>query len=100
MPRRRVRRGRRVTGRQFLREHAENPAAPVVVVSHAHFSRILAARALGLAAGDGRLFASATASVAVVRDYHGERCIGLWDASADLVTDVIARARQRTPPVP
>jgi broad specificity phosphatase PhoE len=83
---------------KFLREHAENSPAPLVVVSHAHFSRILAARALGLAAEAGHLFASATASVAVVRDYHGERCIGLWDASADLVTDVIARAQLSTPP--
>ena len=85
---------------QFLREHAENKPVPVMVFSHAHFSRILAARALGLAAEAGHLFASATASVAVVRDYHGERCIGLWDASADLVTDLIARAQLNAPPTP
>jgi broad specificity phosphatase PhoE len=71
-----------------------------MVFSHALFSRILAARALGLAARGGHLFASATASVAVVRDYHGERCIGLWDASADLVTDLIARAQLNAPPTP
>jgi probable phosphoglycerate mutase len=58
---------------------------PVVVISHGHFSRILAARALGLSADEGRLFASATASVSVVGDDHGERCIGLWNASPILM---------------
>ncbi len=66
----------------FLREFVENSTRPVVVVSHGHFSRILAARALRLTADCGRLFASATASISVIEDYHGERCIGLWNAAA------------------
>lgn len=69
----------------FLRGRAEHAPVPVVVVSHGHFSRILAARALGLAAESGRLLTADTASVAVVKDLDGERCIGLWNASADLL---------------
>ncbi len=69
-----------------LHAHAENSTQPVVVVTHGHFSRILAARALGLAAVDGRLFASAPASVSVIEDHHGERCIGLWNADPALLT--------------
>ena len=69
----------------FLRGHAEHAPGPVVVVSHGHFSRILAARALGLTAQNGRLLAAGTASVSVVKDFHGERCIALWNASADLL---------------
>jgi hypothetical protein len=98
MPWRGVTRRRRVTGRQFPARARREYARPGRGGSHAHFSRILAATAPGLTAGGGHLFASATASVAVVRVCHGERCIGLWDATADLVTDVIARAQLTTPP--
>lgn len=69
----------------FLHGHAENGAQPVVVVTHGHFSRILAARALGLAPEYGRLFASATAAVSLIEDHRGERCIGLWNADAALL---------------
>jgi broad specificity phosphatase PhoE len=58
-------------------------------VTHGHFSRILAASALGLSADQGRLFASATASVSVIGDHHGERCIERWNVSADLENDLI-----------
>jgi probable phosphoglycerate mutase len=80
----------------FLRSYVDSSVEPVVVISHGHFSRALAARALGRPASTGRLFASATASVSVVKDYHGERCIGLWDVSADLIDDVIGRSRPST----
>ncbi|MDQ2791909.1 MAG: histidine phosphatase family protein [Actinomycetota bacterium] len=50
----------------FLHAHAGNGTQPVVVVTHGHFSRILAARALGLAPGYGRLFAIATAAVSLI----------------------------------
>jgi probable phosphoglycerate mutase len=63
----------------------ESDDALVIAVTHGHFSRILAARALGLSGDQGRLFASATASVSVVEDYHGERCLGLWNASSDVL---------------
>ncbi|MEO9221102.1 MAG: histidine phosphatase family protein [Mycobacteriaceae bacterium] len=69
----------------FLRSRAENGTWPVVVITHGHFSRILAARALGLAPEYGRLFASATAAVSLIEDHHGERCIGLWNADAQLL---------------
>ena len=76
-------------GGHFLETSVTHVEVPVVVVSHGHFSRILAARALGLDGDQGRLFASATASVSVVGDHHGERCIGLSNASADLGDDLI-----------
>ena len=69
----------------FLDAYVESNIAPVVVVTHGHFSRILAARALGLAAEYGRLFASDTASVSMIEDYHGERCIRLWNADTALL---------------
>jgi probable phosphoglycerate mutase len=74
---------------RFLEGHIGHSSGPVVVVSHGHFSRILAARALRLTAGQGHLFASATASVSVIEDHHGKRCIGLWNASADLINSAI-----------
>lgn len=76
-----------VRARQFLESTVAHAPGPVVVVTHGHFSRILAATALGLAPAQGRLLASATASVSLVEDHHGERCIGLWNVSADLGDD-------------
>jgi broad specificity phosphatase PhoE len=71
----------------FLHAHTENGPEPIVVVTHGHFSRILAARALGLAPEYGRFFASATAAVSLIEDHHGERCVGLWNAEAALLAD-------------
>lgn len=71
----------------FLEAHVETSTGPVVVVTHGHFSRILAARALGLPAHSGRLFASSTASISVIEDYHGERCIGRWNLDAALLAE-------------
>jgi broad specificity phosphatase PhoE len=68
----------------FLHKHTDNGTQPVVV-THGHFSRILTARALGLAPEYGRLFASATATVSLIEDHHGERCVGLWNADAALL---------------
>ncbi|MEO7125590.1 MAG: histidine phosphatase family protein [Nakamurella sp.] len=72
---------------EFLRTYSQGDSWPVVVFTHGHFSRILAARALGLAPECGRLFATATASVSVIKDDRGERCIGLWNASPALLDD-------------
>jgi broad specificity phosphatase PhoE len=74
-----------------LHAHAETGTQPVVVVTHGHFSRILAARALGLAPACGRLFASATAAVSLIEDHDGERCVGLWNADAALLADATDR---------
>jgi broad specificity phosphatase PhoE len=68
----------------FLRQAIGNSTgAVVVVVTHGHFSRVLAASALGLPAGHGQLFASDTASISVIGDHHGKRCIQLWNMTAD-----------------
>ncbi len=75
----------------FLRACAEDSERPVVVITHGHFSRILAARAVGIAPEYGRLFASATAAVSLIEDHHGERCIGLWNAEATLLADTADR---------
>lgn len=56
-------------------------AGPVVVASHGHAGRILAARALGLPATHGRMFALDTASLGVIADRRGERCVDLWNAT-------------------
>jgi broad specificity phosphatase PhoE len=69
----------------FLRTTVENRPGPVIVVTHGHFSRILAARTLGLAPEYGRLFASVPASVSLIEDHHGERCIGLWNVDTTLI---------------
>ncbi len=71
----------------FLDEHVAKCSEPVVVVTHGHLSRILAARALGLIAEYARLFASVTASISVIQNYHGERCIRRWNADAALLGD-------------
>ena len=71
----------------FIHAHAGSGTQPVVVVTHGHFSRILAARALGLAPECGRLFASSTAAVSLIEDYRGEPCVGLWNVDAVLLAD-------------
>ena len=68
---------------RFLSEYVDHAITPVVVFTHGHFSRIMAARALGLGAASGSLFASSVASVSTVNEHHGIRCIGLWNVSAD-----------------
>ena len=78
-----------IRAERFLEAYVEQSKQPVVVVTHGHFSRILAASALGLSADQGRLFASATASVSVIGNHDGERCIGLWNVSAELENDLI-----------
>ena len=70
---------------EFLRTPVAQCTGPLIVVTHGHFSRILAARTLGLAPEYGRLFASIPASVSLIEDHDGERCIGLWNAYAALI---------------
>lgn len=79
----------------FLRTTVEDCPGPVLVVTHGHFSRILAARALGLAPQYGRLFASDPASVSLIEDHHGERCLGLWNADATLLGHTADRMPHR-----
>jgi broad specificity phosphatase PhoE len=84
----------------FLNAHAENGTQPIVVVTHGHFSRILAARALGLRPECGRLFASATATVSLIEDHDGERCVGLWNADAALLGDTAEPVHAAVRPMP
>lgn len=72
---------------RFLAEHVDNETELVVVFTHGHFMRILAARALGLEARSGSLFASSPASVSIVQERQGIRCIGLWNATVDPITE-------------
>ncbi len=63
----------------------ESADGPVAVVSHGHFSRVLAARALRLPGSEGRLFGSETGSLAVLADHHGQRCVTGWNLRAEVV---------------
>jgi broad specificity phosphatase PhoE len=69
----------------FLRTSGEMGPQPLILFTHGHFSRILAARALGLAPQYGRLFASVPASVSLIEDHDGERCIGQWNVDPALI---------------
>ena len=78
----------------LFRAHADRGTQPVVV-THGHFSRILAGRALGLAPECGRLFASTTATVSLIEDHDGEECLGFWNVDTALLDDAV---EQRTDP--
>ena len=54
----------------------------MLVVSHGHMMRVLAARALGLPPDHGRIFGADTASLSVIEDLGGERVIRLWNLTA------------------
>jgi broad specificity phosphatase PhoE len=69
---------------RFLTEYAERNAS-VLAFSHGHMIRILAARALGLAADQGQLLALDTGSVSVIRNVGGKRVIALWNLVGDLL---------------
>ncbi|MET7699356.1 histidine phosphatase family protein [Streptomyces sp. NPDC005485] len=62
-----------------------NRSGDVVLVAHAHFLRVLAARRLGLPAGDGRLFQLATGTVSRLSTEHGRPVIAQWNASGTSV---------------
>jgi len=51
----------------------------VALAGHGHFSRILAARYLGLAAEQARHFALGTASLSLLGHEHEWRCLLLWN---------------------
>ncbi len=57
----------------------EQCTKPLIALTHGHFYRVLAGRALGIAAEYARLFASVPASVSRIEDHDGERCLGLWN---------------------
>jgi probable phosphoglycerate mutase len=55
---------------------------PVVVFSHAHLLRVLAARWLGLPPEDGRLFALEPATLSTIGYEHGTPTLQLWNMPA------------------
>jgi broad specificity phosphatase PhoE len=67
---------------RFLARFADE-AATVVAFTHGHTLRIVAARALGLAAAEGRRFVVDTASVSVVVDDGGEAAVRLWNRTPE-----------------
>lgn len=52
----------------------------VLLFGHGHFSRVLAARLLGLAASEGRLLILGPGSLSVIGSEHGERAIRTWNS--------------------
>jgi broad specificity phosphatase PhoE len=70
----------------FLAAHVPSvigSSGTLAVVAHAHLLRILAARTLGLPAEQGRLFTLHTAATSVIEDVRGNRCVSLWNLSAE-----------------
>jgi probable phosphoglycerate mutase len=65
----------------FLEQYVEPASGPVLAVTHGHFSRVLAACALGLAPEQGRLLSSSTGSVSVIKPYDGRPTLALWNAT-------------------
>lgn len=52
----------------------------VLLFGHGHFSRVLAARMLGLPAPEGRLLMLSPGSVSVIGTEHGQRAIRTWNS--------------------
>jgi probable phosphoglycerate mutase len=71
---------------EFLARRAVPAERPVIAVTHGHFSRVLAARALRRPPEDGSIFGISTASVSVVKDLHERRSLYLWNMTAAAVT--------------
>ncbi|WP_151770464.1 histidine phosphatase family protein [Streptomyces abyssomicinicus] len=52
----------------------------VLLVAHGHYLRVLTARRLGLAPGDGRLFQIFTGTVSRLSAEHGRPVVSVWNA--------------------
>jgi broad specificity phosphatase PhoE len=65
--------------RLLLRIRSALDAGDVVLVGHAHFFRILAARWLGLPPRQGALFALGTGTLCVLHTEHGSRVLQHWN---------------------
>lgn len=76
----------------FLNAFVMKTDGPVVAVTHGHYSRILAARALGKPAEDGSMFASSTASISIVKNMGHRYGLYLWNMTTDGRVDGSATA--------
>src|SRR5262249_39325312 len=70
--------GRRAD-RVLARAAAAPPSGPVVLISHGHLGRVLAARYLGLPVDHGRLFALGPAAACLLGLEHGTPVIHRWN---------------------
>jgi probable phosphoglycerate mutase len=64
--------------RVLARVRAALPAGDVIVVSHGHFGRVLAARWLGLEPAGGGMFALEAAAPCLLDTEHGEPVVHRW----------------------
>ena len=65
--------------RLLARVHAALPAGSVVLFTHGHAGRVVAARYLGLPVGCGRMFALGPAAPCVLGSEHGCPVIRRWN---------------------
>lgn len=61
------------------RARAQHARDTIVVVSHGHLLRLLAARLLGLPAREGRIFAIGTSAIADFREHGGRLQVAAWN---------------------
>jgi len=62
-------------------ERIEAIEGDVLLFGHGHFSRVLGARLLGLAASEGRLLMLSPASISIIGSEHGHRAMKAWNAT-------------------
>lgn len=65
-------------------ERAERAGGDVLLVGHGHMSRVIAARWLGLAATDARLFALSAGSLSILGHEREQRVLSLWNDTSHL----------------
>ncbi|MCL4434658.1 MAG: histidine phosphatase family protein [Actinobacteria bacterium] len=75
---------------------SEHPG-DVILFSHGHFLRVLAARWLGLPASEGRLFALQPASVSALVFENDYPAIFSWDLQLDVISSAMQGYRMRQP---
>jgi broad specificity phosphatase PhoE len=67
-----------------LIERAASAGGDVAVFGHGHMLRVLAARWLRLAPGDGKFFALSTGSIGILGFEHENRVVKLWNRTPEL----------------